>query len=818
MTQWFTDSVLGDDMTGTGAAEYPFRTMQRAVPLCATDDEIVLAAEAYPAEDFDFSVAPAGTTRIRITANYYSVATIRRIKPGVVGLSVLVQNGEWFWGDPASPAASLFTPRSRSFLFDNATVHIGRYSLHPQVFYHCDILVNAIFPAHIFISSRIRFGSDAYWYNQIYFYYYYCNIVVPDGMDDVQVPIYDQIGFGDLLSDMLRRDYLKPRNSKPSFIQRTLATEHLYTPFTSINGPTVSEGPDLAAKNGDGYYTDDDWAFLLGEYLPSFRGQLSLGTRNGSGRSNVIVWTPNTQKQYGEYVYPTSSTGFYYKCIVAGITGSVEPSPWPIIIGNTMVDGGVTWSCINPSDVPADLNASAYRAPNFFERYIKNLFSDAYIMQEKLLNLQGILNSRYGAEGFAGLYEMIGMDVKAMLAYNLADMWCVAGSIVGLLNMLECDRCGAGVWEFNKRRNFPIGRLPFYYDTATEKFVFHRRVTNWWDPATVRQPWKANEVVRIGTLIWVPYGGADPLLAGTYFEFECTGEGSAPHQTGAVLPFGASSFDLLEYTTDGDITWRCFGQVADDDVAATPYNTRAIRGAHDYIRHYFDYDYTMEIVRQKNEQAISPTVGWNYIYFNPVTEAYSIMLPSASLALSSHFDQYISDIRAADREPIAFALMEMSGMSMVVKQIILLQGGVVGYNRAYSPVPSMFVVQPNNTFSYESLSRGGIVTTDKNSIRDDAILANIFRQTFALDTELYRQAFVNEWEANRSVAIGALVRPTNPGLLAETYAYVCTVAGTTGAVEPAVWNATPGGLTVDGTATWLNIGYFKLSSMQIENP
>jgi hypothetical protein len=39
-----------------------------------------------------------------------------------------------------------------------------------------------------------------------------------------------------------------------------------------------------------------------------------------------------------------TGNGYYYECTTAGTTGATEPT-WPIIPGNTVVDGTVTWTC-----------------------------------------------------------------------------------------------------------------------------------------------------------------------------------------------------------------------------------------------------------------------------------------------------------------------------------------------------------------------------------------------------------------------------------------------------------------------------------------
>jgi len=53
------------------------------------------------------------------------------------------------------------------------------------------------------------------------------------------------------------------------------------------------------------------------------------------------------------------------------------------------------------------------------------------------------------------------------------------------------------------------------------------------------------------------------------------------------------------------------------------------------------------------------------------------------------------------------------------------------------------------------------------------------------------------WAAATGYTLDEKVTPTVP----NTYQYVCTTAGTTGALEPA-WNTTIGGTTADGTAVW----------------
>lgn len=59
---------------------------------------------------------------------------------------------------------------------------------------------------------------------------------------------------------------------------------------------------------------------------------------------NPSAWQASTAYAVGDVVQPTTSNGFKYECTAAGTTGAGEPT-WPTTKGNTVVDGGVTWTC-----------------------------------------------------------------------------------------------------------------------------------------------------------------------------------------------------------------------------------------------------------------------------------------------------------------------------------------------------------------------------------------------------------------------------------------------------------------------------------------
>lgn len=69
-------------------------------------------------------------------------------------------------------------------------------------------------------------------------------------------------------------------------------------------------------------------------------------------------WQSGTVTIVGDVVQPYTDigTGFFFRCIVAGTTGSFEPF-WPTVIGNTTQDGTVTWMAV--SIIAGDLQTPA---------------------------------------------------------------------------------------------------------------------------------------------------------------------------------------------------------------------------------------------------------------------------------------------------------------------------------------------------------------------------------------------------------------------------------------------------------------------------
>jgi len=65
--------------------------------------------------------------------------------------------------------------------------------------------------------------------------------------------------------------------------------------------------------------------------------------------AKVNVWQSSFGYVTGDIVQPTVVNGFVYICTVAGTSDGSQPV-WPLIVGNTVIDSGVTWECHNYVD------------------------------------------------------------------------------------------------------------------------------------------------------------------------------------------------------------------------------------------------------------------------------------------------------------------------------------------------------------------------------------------------------------------------------------------------------------------------------------
>ena len=81
-----------------------------------------------------------------------------------------------------------------------------------------------------------------------------------------------------------------------------------------------------------------------------------------------VQWAATTAYTTGRIVRPTTGNGFLYRSTGAGTSAASEPT-WPTVIGATVVDSGVTWTCIGRSIIQIDAADPSWPASTVTARY-----------------------------------------------------------------------------------------------------------------------------------------------------------------------------------------------------------------------------------------------------------------------------------------------------------------------------------------------------------------------------------------------------------------------------------------------------------------
>lgn len=66
--------------------------------------------------------------------------------------------------------------------------------------------------------------------------------------------------------------------------------------------------------------------------------------------ATVSAWTAGLVVVLDQVIAPVAPNGFVYRATIAGTTGTAEPA-WPLIAGNTVVDGAVTWIAVTATAI-----------------------------------------------------------------------------------------------------------------------------------------------------------------------------------------------------------------------------------------------------------------------------------------------------------------------------------------------------------------------------------------------------------------------------------------------------------------------------------
>ncbi len=70
----------------------------------------------------------------------------------------------------------------------------------------------------------------------------------------------------------------------------------------------------------------------------------NLTTFEDNVRFVNTVWAASNSYLTNQWIIPTTSNGYKYKCTTAGTTGGTEPAVWNTTVGGTTVDGTVVWT------------------------------------------------------------------------------------------------------------------------------------------------------------------------------------------------------------------------------------------------------------------------------------------------------------------------------------------------------------------------------------------------------------------------------------------------------------------------------------------
>lgn len=149
---------------------------------------------------------------------------------------------------------------------------------------------------------------------------------------------------------------------------------------TAGNAPNIDFLSDdiRIALVGSGYTpniaADDFWNDVVANEV-SGTGYTANGAALASktltvtaANSWATAWAASTAYTTGRIVRPTTGNGFLYRSTGAGTSAASEPT-WPTTIGATVVDNGVTWTCVGRAIVQFDAADPSWTSSTITARY-----------------------------------------------------------------------------------------------------------------------------------------------------------------------------------------------------------------------------------------------------------------------------------------------------------------------------------------------------------------------------------------------------------------------------------------------------------------
>lgn len=88
-----------------------------------------------------------------------------------------------------------------------------------------------------------------------------------------------------------------------------------------------------------------------------------------AANSWATTWATGTSYTLGRIVRPSTGNGYLYRATVAGTShGTTEPT-WPTVIGQTVTDNSVTWTCVGSTIVQWDGADVSWTSSTITARY-----------------------------------------------------------------------------------------------------------------------------------------------------------------------------------------------------------------------------------------------------------------------------------------------------------------------------------------------------------------------------------------------------------------------------------------------------------------
>lgn len=103
-----------------------------------------------------------------------------------------------------------------------------------------------------------------------------------------------------------------------------------------VVGPITVKDEAGAAKDVSGWTFKYRWFPIVNSVID--------GATESLVKADGPDWQATTAYVLKDFVQPLTPDGFFYECTTAGTSGASEPS-WPAVLGNTIADGSVVWTC-----------------------------------------------------------------------------------------------------------------------------------------------------------------------------------------------------------------------------------------------------------------------------------------------------------------------------------------------------------------------------------------------------------------------------------------------------------------------------------------